>query len=347
MKIEKSLFGYIPDKTKVYLYTIETDSGLKAKVTNYGGILTSLFVPDKNGNFDDIVLGFDNLEQYLGDHPFFGAIIGRYGNRIGGAKFIINGEEYQLTQNENGNILHGGTEKPFHKVLWNAEEIKKTDEIGLKFSYLSPDGEEGFPGNLNVEVIYKFTNNNEFKISYAANTDKATHVNLTHHSYFNLTGCKESISNHQISIHSRHITEVDDKLIPTGKFIEISNSPLDLQSFRTIGDHIKLLDTKGFDHNYVLDKYDGNVNLASKVVESSTGRMMEVYTNEPGLQFYSGNFIGKMKGKNGIDYADFYGLALESQHYPDSPNKPEFPSTLLNPGETYKSETVYKFLTIN
>lgn len=346
MRIEKDIFGYLPSGEQADIYTITMDGGLKAKITNYGGILTSLEIPDKVGNTDDIVLGFDNLEQYLGEHPYFGAIIGRYGNRIGGARFEIDGVEYKLSANENSNSLHGGNEKPFHRVLWDTEEIQSDDSISLKFSHTSNDNADGFPGNLKVEVLYSFTNENEFKISYQAESDKATHVNLTHHSYFNLTGCKENIFSHEISIESEHVTEVDDAMVPTGNLMSIKDSPLDLLSLKQMGEQIEILDSKGFDHNYVVKGNGKALSFVSKVHEPKSGRVMEVFSSEPGVQFYSGNYIGDIVGKNKTRYADFSGFCLETQHYPDSPNKQHFPSTLLKPGEVYKSETVYKFSAI-
>ncbi|MBN2520600.1 MAG: galactose mutarotase [Bacteroidales bacterium] len=345
MEIKKSVFGKFPCGKEIFAFEITTDSGLYAKAINYGATVTELKVPDKEGKIDDIVLGFDKLKKYMGNHPFFGAAIGRYGNRIGGAKFTINGQEYKLTPNEKNNTLHGG--KGFHRAVWDAEEVKNDSGAGIKFSYLSKHLEDGFPGNLKVEVTYLFTNQNEFKINYQAETDQPTHVNLTQHSYFNLNACKDYIFDHEIMIDADQVTELNNEQIPTGKMLDIKGTPFDLTELKPLGTQIKKLSDKGFDHNYVLNKKDVEMALVAKVIERKTGRMIEVFTNEPGIQLYTGNYIGKIKGKNRIKYKDFYGLCLETQHFPDSPNKPEFPSTLLKPGEKYESQTIYKFSIIN
>lgn len=344
MKVEKKLFGKLSNGREIYAFDFNTKKGLKAQVITYGGTITRLEVPGKDGKIEDIVLGFDNLEQYVGDHPYFGAIIGRYGNRIGGAKFEIDGTVYNLTKNENNNILHGGSEKPFDKVVWEANEFQNDKEVGVVLKHTSNDKEDGFPGNLKVEVTYIFTDNNEFKITYKAETDKTTHINLTQHNYYNFTGCEKNIFEHQIMIDSDQVTAVNAELIPNGKLLDVKSTGLDLNAFKEIGKQILLLDSKGFDHNYIVKKINKGMNFVARVYEPESGRVMEVYTTEPGVQFYSGSYIGKMKGKSNTEYDDFYGFCLETQHYANSPNIPEFPSTLLRPGEIYQSETVYKFL---
>ncbi len=340
----KSIFGKTRDGQEVYMFKLETKGGLKVSIISYGGTITSLEIPDKNRNLVDIVLGFDNLEQYLGDHPFFGAIIGRYGNRIADGKFEIDGKEYKITPNNNGNTLHGGEKKPFHRVVWDASELENEEGVGLKMKYLSEDLEEGFPGNLQVVVTYFFTHQNEFKISYNAKTDKATHVNLTHHSYFNFNGCEENIFDHEVMLNANQITKVNDNLIPTGEFIDVKDTAYDFLTFKNVGEKIVQIGGTGYDNNYVLNKNNSDLTLAAKVKEPSSGIAMEIYTTEPGIQFYTGYYIGEINAKNNITYNKFYGLAIEPQHYPNSPNIDHFPSTLLRPGEEYHSQTIFRFL---
>jgi aldose 1-epimerase len=342
MNIEKSLFGTLPNGEKVDLYTITTNNGMIAKVTNYGATLVSLFVSDKNGNQEDIVLGFDNLFSYLGDHPYFGCAVGRFCNRIGQGKFVINGKEFQLTKNEGENTLHGGV-KGFHRILWDTYEINSKDGIGLKFKHTSLDGEEGFPGNLNIEITYLFTNNNEFRIKYQAHTDKTTHVNFTQHTYFNLNGGKKNVLNHYIQINADNYTEVDGSLIPTGKILKVEGTPLDLRKRVNLGKQIEKLGKTGFDHNYIINRDTQNIELAGIIYNPENGIKVETYTTEPAVQIYTGYYINNIKGKNNLIYDKFYGVCMETQHFPDSPNKPGFPSTLLNPGEEFFSETIYKF----
>ncbi len=349
MKIEQSAFGKTTDGQEVFLFTLQNASGMKATITNYGGIVTSLYAPDRNGNFDDVVLGYSAIDGYLQEHPYFGALIGRYGNRIGKAKFKLDGAEYKLAANNGENHLHGGV-KGFDKVVWSAEPVKQDSAVGVKFTYLSKDGEEGYPGNLTCTVISWLTNKNELKIEYQATTDKATPVNLTHHSYFNLAGQgKGDILSHQIEIFANRFTPVDKGLIPTGELRAVEGTPMDFRQPHTIGERINSDDEQikfglGYDHNWVLNSSDGAHALAARVHEQTTGRMMEVWTTEPGIQFYSGNFLdGTLTGKDGRVYNHRYGFCLETQHFPDSPNKPEFPSTILRPGETYNTETIYRF----
>jgi aldose 1-epimerase len=334
------------------LFNIENTHGLKSRITNYGGRVVDLFTPDKAGHFDDIVLGYESLYGYLNSHEkYFGAIIGRYGNRIGEAKFEIDGKKYKLDANNGPNSLHGGN-NGFHNVYWT---ITQLDQQTILMEYISEDMEEGFPGKLNLKVKYCMTDNNELKIEYFASTDKPTIVNLTHHSFFNLTGdFRNSINDHILEIPAEFYTPVDDELIPTGEIATVEGTPFDFRKPTRIGARVdennnQLKRGNGYDHNWVLDA-DGlnkDIRLAAIVTEPSSGRIMEVYTNEPGIQFYSGNFLsGKDIGKNGIIYNYRTAFCLETQHFPDSPNKSNFPETLLNPGEEYYSICIYKFGTV-
>src|SRR5438445_3364618 len=347
--IKKESFGKADGKT-VELYTLTNRKGAEAKITTYGATVVSLKVPDRNGKFDDIVLGFDNIDGYLKGTSFFGATIGRYGNRIAKGRFTQNGVEYKLAINNEPNHLHGGN-KGFDKVIWNARPFDVKDGAGLALSYLSHDGEEGYPGNLSVSVSYTLTDNNELKISYAATTDKDTVVNLTHHSYFNLAGQgKGDILQHQLLLHASRFTPVDATLIPTGEIRSVKGTPLDFASATAIGSRIGQDDDQlklghGYDHNFVLDGGTGGAPvLAAQVYEPSSGRVMEVWTTQPGIQLYSGNFLNDtIRGKSGSTYRRRAAFCLETQHFPDSPNKPNFPSTILKPGSQFKSSTTYKF----
>ena len=347
IEITESTFGDLDDQ-EVKLYTLKNEAGMVIKITNYGGIITSISVPDKLGKFDDVALGFDNLAQYLGEHPFFGAIIGRYGNRIAKGKFTIDGTEYTLATNNGDNSLHGG-EKGFDKHLWEVKQIKD----GISLTRTSPDMEEGYPGNLSVKVDYILTKDNAIDIIYEATTDKTTICNLTNHSYFNLAGeGNGNILDHEVQIVADNYNPVDDGLIPTG-ISSVLGSPFDFTTSKKIKDRIDAdhPQTKiglGYDHNFVLNKTSGNLSLAAVVTEATSGRKMEVFTTEPGVQFYCGNFLdGTITGKRGKPYLHRGALCLETQHYPDSPNNPDFPSTVLKPGETYRSQTSYKFSVIN
>ena len=349
MNIDKKVFGKTADGTPVDLYTLSNDNGTEIKITNYGGIVVSLIVMDRNGNPEDVVLGYDNLDEYIKNNPYFGSIVGRFGNRIARGKFTLNGVEYTLAQNDGENHLHGGI-RGFDKVVWRAEEVKNDDYRGLSLTYVSKDGEEGYPGNLSVKVIYTLTNNNELKIEYFAETDKATVINLTHHSYFNLAVAGSgNILGHEMMINADRFTPIDETLIPTGELQSVKNTPMDFIQPVTIGsrieqDYEQLILGKGYDHNWVLNNPDGSLTLAARVYEPVSGRVMEVYTTEPGIQFYSGNFLdGTITGKEGKVYIKRDGFCLETQHFPDSANKPHFPSTVLKPGETYKQITIYKF----
>jgi len=351
MDVKKEAFGRTPDGREVELYTLTNANGLKAKIMTYGAIVVSLEVPDRNGNLADIVLGYDTLDEYIKNNPYFGAIVGRYGNRIGKARFTLNGVEYKLAANNGENHLHGGI-KGFDKVVWDAEPVRQKNAVGVKLTYLSKDGEENYPGNLSCTVIYTLTNKDELKISYEAETDKATPINLTHHSYFNLAGHgARDILDHELTLKADRFLPVDSGLIPTGELRSVKGTVMDFTKPTAIGarigaDYKQLRFGKGYDHNWVLNSSDGSLALAAKVYEPTTGRVMEIYTTEPGIQFYSGNFLdGSNIGKGGKVYKHRYGFCLETQHFPDSPNEPNFPSVILNPGQKYIHVTVHKFYT--
>jgi aldose 1-epimerase len=349
--LKKESFGKTTDGQEVELYTLSNANGVETEIATYGGIVVSIKVPDRNGKYDDVALGFDNLDGYLKGHPFFGALVGRYGNRIGKAKFTLNGKEYKLAVNNGENTLHGGA-KGFDKVVWKAKPVTVKEGVALELTYLSKDGEEGYPGNLSVKVIYTLTNSDELKIDYTATTDQDTVVNLTNHTYFNLAGQGNGdILGHQIQINADRFTPVDTGLIPTGELRSVKSTPFDFTQLTAIGarvnqDEEQLKLGKGYDHNFVINGKAGTLRLAAKVVEPTTGRVMEVLTTEPGVQFYIGNFLdGSLKGKEGKVYNARYGFCLETQHFPDSPNKPDFPTTVLKKGGRYQTTTVYKFST--
>ncbi|MDB5236559.1 MAG: galactose mutarotase [Hymenobacter sp.] len=346
-------FGKTPDGTDVQLFTLQNAHGVKATITNYGGTLTSLLVPDKNGKLGDVVLGFDNVSGYTSDlflkeNPFFGALIGRYGNRIKLGKFTLDGKTYSLPTNNAPNSLHGGT-RGFDKRVWQAEPGTSADGQTLKLTYQSKDGEEGYPGNLNVTVVYTLTAADAVRIAYTATTDKPTVLNLTNHSYFNLNhGQAPDALGHVLTLNADRFTPVDNTLIPTGALQPVEGTPMDFRQPHAIGERIKQVPGAapgGYDHNWVLaDAMRSAPALAATVYEPTSGRTMEVYTDQPGIQFYSGNFLkGNLKGKGGVTYGQHYGFCLETQHFPDSPNQPKFPSTVLKPGETFHSVTEYRF----
>jgi len=346
--VVKDTFGTLPDGKIVYRFTLKNDNGVEMQVINYGGIITSLKTPDKNGSVEDIVLGYDSLSGYLKSSPYFGALIGRYGNRIAKGKFKIDGTEYTIAGNNNGQHLHGGL-KGFDKVYWEIEPLESSEGPALKLTYQSKDTEEGYPGNLNSEVVYTLTNDNELKIDYKATTDKKTIVNLTQHTYFNLTGnVKGDILNHELYLKADEFVPVDKVLIPTGKLEIVKNTPFDFTVATPIGKrigdkHVQLTNGLGYDHCWVLSSKD-SVKLAGSLFEPNSGRLVEVYTTEPGIQFYSGNFLdGTLTGKGGVVYKKHYGLCLETEHFPDSPNQASFPTTLLEPGQTYQTHTTYRF----
>lgn len=339
--VEQTSYGVLQDGREAELYTLTNENGMQVQITNYGGIVTALYTPDRNGNVENVVLGFESLEKYEGDHPYFGAIIGRYGNRIEDGRFEIDGTEYRLATNDGDNHLHGG-ELGFDRVLWDAEV---TEDHMLKLSYLSEDGEEGYPGNLDVTVVYSLSPDNELGIEYTATTDKPTHVNLTNHSYFNLSGNPEnSILSHELQIDAQDYTPVNDELIPTGEIMPVENTPFDFTDPFEIGARIEQVEG-GYDHNFVLGMEPADTLRRAAVLYSpESGREMSVWTTEPGLQFYSGNFLdGSLEGPGGVIYEQYAGLCLETQHLPNTPNENSFPSTLLQPGEEYHTITVYRF----
>jgi len=346
--MKKETFGSVQGNS-VEVYTLTNAHGLEVRATNYGGIIVSLRVPDKHGRLDDVVLGFDKLQGYLDNKPYFGAIIGRYANRIAAARFTLDGVRYSLAANNGPNSLHGGNQG-FDKAIWKAEPFENSKGVGLTFNYTSKDGEEGYPGNLHVKVTYTLDNQDELTFDYEATTDKATPVNLTQHTYFNLAGeGRGDILGHELRLNADRFTPVDKTLIPTGELRAVKNTPLDFTKPATMGARINESDEQltlahGYDHNFVIRRSGTGLELAAHVHEPGTGRVLEVYTTEPGVQFYTGNFLdGTITGKQGHVYKQHFGFALETQHFPDSPNHPEFPSTILKPGQVYRSQTIYKF----
>jgi aldose 1-epimerase len=341
-KVEKSLFGMMPEGDSVMLYTLTNEQDIKITITNYAGIITGIYTPDKNGKTTNITLGFDNLEQYLAGHPHFGALIGRYGNRIAGASFTLDGEEYTLAANNGNNSLHGGVEG-FGKKLWKPEVIDCDERAALKLSYTSPDGEEGYPGRLEVTVTYELLMDQLF-ITYEAKTDKATVLNLTNHAYFNLAG-EGTILDHIAYINASRYTPVNEELIPTGELANVEGSPFDFRKPFVIGERFSELSGEpvGYDHNFVLDAKEGEKRLAAKVLDPLSGRFVEVHTTEPGVQFYTGNFLDGSLVSGNRTFVQHSGFCLETQHFPDSPNQADFPSTVLRPGEVFASQTILKF----
>jgi len=332
--IDKTYFGTTAN-AEVYRYTLTNDLGYEVSIINYGGAITALRTPDGDGVFGDIVLGFETLDEYVSNPRYFGALIGRHANRIAQGRFALNGIEYQLPQNNGANHLHGGF-KGFDKRVWNATE---GDDV-LHLSYFSKDGEEGYPGNVEAFVDYRL-NGNELSIEYRASTDRDTIVNLTNHSYFNLKG-QGTILDHELTLNADSFTPVSADLIPTGEIKPVTGTPMDFRSGRAIGSEISVI--SGYDHNFVLNDWDGSLRSALNLYEPATGRVLEILTTEPGMQFYSGNFLdGSFIGKNGVAYVKYAGLCLEPQHFPDAPNHPNFPSTILRPGEEYRHSTVLRF----
>jgi len=340
-------FGKTTEGTEVQLFTLSNAQGVKATITNYGGTLTSLLVPDKAGKLGDVILGFDNVSGYQSaefrkSNPYFGALIGRYGNRIKAGKFTLDGKTYTLATNNGPNTLHGGN-KGFNQMIWQAEPGTSADGQSLKLTYVSKDGEEGYPGTLKVTVVYTLTSDNALKIDYSATTDKATPLNLTNHAYFNLNhGAGKDILGHEVTLPADRYTVVDATLIPTGELRPVKGTPFDFTTPHAIGERIAQV-PGGYDHNWVLNGGAGQ-HAAASVYEPVTGRTLEVSTDEPGVQFYTGNFLdGTLTGKGGTVYGKNAGFCLETQHFPDSPNQPKFPSTVLKPGETFHSSSTYKF----
>jgi aldose 1-epimerase len=369
--IESVPFGRTPDGTAVNLYCLTNSQGLSATITNYGGIVVSLLVPDREGRLGDIVLGYDNLAGYLAQSPYFGCLVGRYGNRIARGKFKLDGQTYSLAKNDGENHLHGGR-IGFDKVVWSAKPLPKRVgsppalrdgqpegrsepsqgshiDVGLQLQYLSRDGEEGYPGALSVMVTYALSDQNEFIVDYLATTDKATVVNLTHHSYFNLDGAAGDTRDHLLTINADYFTPVGDGLLPTGEVRAVGGTPMDFTRPKPAGadgasEDPQLILGHGYDHNWVLQRKREGLSLAARLTGPKSGRVMEIFTTEPGLQFYGGGQLdGSIVGKQGKVYGSCAGLCLETQHYPNSPNQADFPSTVLRPGETYRSRTVHKF----
>ncbi len=342
MKITKESFGKAPNGEEVSLYTLTNANGVTVKITNYGAIVTSIVTPDKEGKMGDVTLGFDKVDGYVPNDPHFGGIVGRYANRIAKGKFTIDGQEYTLATNNAPNHLHGGI-TGFDRVVWQAEEMPAQNAI--KLTYISKDMEEGYPGNLTAVVTYTLTDDNGLKIDYEATTDKATPVNLTNHSYFNLSaGQEKDILNHVVTINADKFTASDETLIPTGKFTPVKGTPYDFTTPQPVGTRINNLQGFGYDLNYVINNGGESLTHAATVYDPSTGREMEVHTTQPGIQFYTAYHLdGSLTGKNNTVYTRYAGLCLEAQHYPDSPNHPNFPSTVIKPGEKYKETTIYKF----
>lgn len=345
--IEAGVFGKTPDGVEVHVFTLTNSNGVEARIINYGGIVLSLKVPDRNGTMGDVVLGFDTLDAYIKDSPYFGCLVGRFGNRIAKGRFVLNGKTYTLATNNGPNALHGGL-KGFDKVVWAATTKMTANGPALGLNYVSKDGEEGYPGMLSVTAVYTLTNDNALALEFTAVSNKDTIVNLTHHSYFNLA-CRGDVLGHVVTINSDVFTPVDETLIPTGELRPVEGTPLDFRKPVAIGARINAGDQQlkygnGYDHNWVLNKPAKQLGLAAKIVEPTTGRVMEVLTTEPATQFYTGNFLdGSITGKGGWVYRQRNGFCFEPQHFPDSPNKPSFPSTVLKPGQTYLNTIIYRF----
>src|SRR5437773_7929848 len=348
--VTRAPFGTLPDGRAVELFTLTNEHGVEVRAITYGGIIISIRTPDRDGHLADVVLGFDSLAGYLKDSPYFGAIVGRYANRIARAQFTLDGVTYQLARNNGPNTLHGGV-RGFDKVLWSAEPFRDASGVGVTLVYTSRDGEEGFPGNLAVRVTYTLTPRDELVVDYEATTDKATPINLSQHTYWNLHGTAGgTILDHVLTLNASAFTPVDSAVIATGEIAPVAGTPFDFRTARRIGDRIgqgteQLRFGRGYDHNWVLDRPSGSgLAHAARVVEPTSGRTLDVSTTEPGVQFYAGNFLdGTIKGKGGRVYAHRSGLCLETQHFPDSPNHANFPSTILRPGATYRSRTVFTF----
>jgi aldose 1-epimerase len=348
-EITKASFGALSDGTPVDLYSMRNKAGIEARVITYGGIIVSLKTAGRNGPFGDIVLGFDSLAGYVHDSPYFGAIVGRYANRIAKGRFTLDGRTYQLPINNPPNSLHGG-DRGFDKVVWQATPIEQTDGVSLVLSHVSPDGDQGYPGTVHAQVTYTLTDKDELSVEYKATTDKATPINLSQHTYFNLTGnAQRDVLGHVLTLNADRYTPVDSTLIPTGELASVAGTPFDFRMPTPIGARIDEKDEqlrrgRGYDHNLVLSRSGAGLAHAAHVLEPSSGRVMDVYTTEPGVQFYSGNFLdGTVHGKQGRVYRFRDGFCLETQHFPDSPNKPQFPSTILRPGEEFSSKTVFVF----
>jgi aldose 1-epimerase len=342
MNITKRSLGKIPDGTEVESFTLTNANGLRVTIMTYGATITAVETPDRNGKVENITLSLDSFEDYLKGHPFFGSTVGRYANRIAKGKFRLDGVEYKLAENDGPNHLHGGV-KGFDKAVWKAETIEGKNSVGVKFSHESPDGDEGYPGKLSVQVTYSLNNNDELKMEYAATTDKSTIVNLTNHAYWNLTGAARDVLSHEVTINADKFLPTDDRVIPLGELKDVKDTPMDFTKPCAIGTQIERVNGR-YDHCYVLNRKNcKELSLVARVAEPKSGRVMEIYTTQPGVQFYAGHYLDGTIKTGGKIYLKHFGLCLETQHYPDSPNRPHFPSTLLKPGEEYRQLTVHKF----
>lgn len=343
MNVEKEVIGKTEDGVDVEQYTLTNDHGMRVTLITYGAILTSVEVPDRDGRLENVTLYVDSLDDYLAGHPLFGAVVGRFANRIAGAKFMLDGREVHVTPNAGGNHIHGGRES-FDKLVWRAEPVRGDGFVGARLRHTSPDGHEGYPGELAVVVTYTLDNDNQLKIDYTAQTDKPTHLNLTNHAYWNLAGADSgNILDHVLVLNADRYLPSDDRLIPLGELKPVRGTPMDFTEPHTLGERIDQVG-KGYDHCYVLNKTEGQrVSLAAKVVEPVSGRVMEVFTSQPGVQLYTANHLGAKHSRQGKPYEKHNGFCLETQHYPNSPNEPEFPSTVLRPGETFHEVTIHKF----
>jgi aldose 1-epimerase len=343
MNVEKEVIGTGPEGDEVELFTLTNDNGLKVKIMTFGAVVTAVEVPDRDGKVENVTLGLDSLDDYIARNPFLGSTVGRFANRIGGAKFTLDGVEYTLAANNGENHLHGG-EIGFDKHIWQTETISTSDSVGVKFSRISPDGEEGYPGTLTTAVTYSLTANDELVMDYSAETDKPTIVNLTNHAYWNLAGpAAGDVLQHELMINGPSYLPVDKGLIPTGAVASVTGTPLDFTTPHKIGEHIE--EIGGYDHCYVLAEAKAGMPLAARVVEPGSGRVMEVYTTQPGIQLYTSNHFDGTLSAFGVTYQKYHAFCLETQHYPDSPNKPDFPTTVLRPGEKYQQTTLHKFST--
>lgn len=340
--VEESVFGYI-DRKPIRQFRLRNHAGIEVRIISYGATITDILVPDRKGIPGNVVLGFDSLSGYLQpDNPYFGSTIGRYANRISHARFSLNGKAYTLDANNNGHMLHGGF-RGFDKVIWDAEILS---DNRVKFSYLSPDGEGGFPGNLKAEITFALTDSNELRMDFTAVTDAPTPVNMTSHSYFNLSGSEDpDVLHHELRLHASRYTPVNEQLIPTGEILSCHNTPFDFTELKPIGKDLHRV-AGGYDHNFVLDRSSEGLQPAAELIHRGTGRGLRIFTTQPGIQFYSGNFLdGTLKGRGGVNYLKHAGLCLEPQHFPDSPNQPAFPSTIVYPGEPYRHSILYQFFT--